>query len=78
MAATLSMAIEVDCFPESPFWWWWNQSILVFFCFELTVRIIRSAFKYGFTHFWNCRKNRNDCGWNYFDCTIVLMCILDQ
>lgn len=70
--STLSMAVEVDLYPDHPNWVLWNSAVLVYFCLEIFIRVGGQ----GCCTFFSCTNP--DVGWNYFDIGIVLMCMLDQ
>mmetsp|Transcript_119201 Transcript_119201/g.381983 ORF Transcript_119201/g.381983 Transcript_119201/m.381983 type:complete len:497 (-) Transcript_119201:67-1557(-) len=74
LSCTFSMAIETDYCKDCSFWWWWNTLVLLYFCAELGIRMVHEK-QFFFACFGDGAK---DCFWNYFDLTIVVICITTQ
>jgi len=68
LSSTICIALETDL-PNVPIWGTVNTLFLIFFVFELTLRLM--AYRCSF--FCN-----NEWGWNVFDFSIVLCSVLDQ
>lgn len=67
-ANAVIIGLETDI--ESPAWFWIEQLLLVYFCFELIVRLMRHGCKF-FNH-------EEDWVWNLFDFSIVMNGVFDQ
>jgi len=66
-AALIGLETETD----TPAWFYIEQGLIIFFVFELVMRLIR--------HGWNFFKHdHEDCIWNFFDFFIVLSGVCDE
>eukprot|EP00427_Karlodinium_veneficum_P027567 CAMPEP_0169211874 /NCGR_PEP_ID=MMETSP1016-20121227/15986_1 /TAXON_ID=342587 /ORGANISM="Karlodinium micrum, Strain CCMP2283" /LENGTH=441 /DNA_ID=CAMNT_0009289521 /DNA_START=81 /DNA_END=1403 /DNA_ORIENTATION=- len=63
------IGLETD-FPTFPMWFWFEQALLIFFVFELSVRLCRHRLNY-FLH-------EDDWVWNLLDFGIVASGVSDQ
>lgn len=62
------MGLETDI--KLGLWWWVEQFFLVFYLFELIVRLKRQG--WGFIH------DEDERGWNFFDVLIIASSVADQ
>jgi len=62
------LGFETD--SPNPAWWWVNQGILLFFVFEIVVRVRLEGFKGFFC-------SEEEFFWNWMDFVIVLLGVLD-
>lgn len=62
------IGLETDV--KTPAWWWIEQLLLVFFCFELTVRLLRHKLLFF--------RDPDDWMWNCLDFFIVTSGVVDQ
>ncbi|CAJ1441338.1 unnamed protein product [Effrenium voratum] len=62
------LGFETD--SPAPAWWWVNQGILLFFVFEIVVRVRLEGCKHFFT-------SEEDFFWNWMDFVIVLLGVVD-
>jgi len=66
----LFMGLETES-VHNTLWWWVNQVFLIFFLFEISVRMRRAGFR---RFLWA----GDDLMWNYLDSMIVFTGVLDQ
>lgn len=64
-----AIVIGLETDVNTPLWWWIEQLLLAFFCFELTVRILRHKVAFFRDEDWL---------WNLLDFFIVMSGVIDQ